>query len=157
VVFFRFPSAQAIHAAQAQGQPGRERRGWYPLGQLEEELDAVARTGDQVDEVLHFMGGEDSPRRVLCPWRANRLASTLPAVARATAVCFLKCECLRGRGVGRPRDPSRRWGARCSSGCDNLENRASVRLCGPCWEPLETDGQPCDVILSINLLSYLLG
>ena len=48
-------------------------------------------------EVLHFMGGEDSPRRVLCPWRAHRLASTLPAVARATAVCFLRCECLRGR------------------------------------------------------------
>ena len=109
-------SALAIHAAQ--GQPGRERRGWYPLGQLEEELDPVARTGDQVVEVLHFMGGEDSPRRVLCPWRAHRLASTLPAVARATAVCFLRCECLRGRGVSRPRDPSHRWGARCSShGC----------------------------------------
>jgi hypothetical protein len=86
-------SAQAIHAAQ--GQPGRERRGWYPLGQLEEELDPVARTGDQVVEVLHFMGGEDSPLRVLCPWRAHRLASTLPAVARATAVCFLRCECLK--------------------------------------------------------------
>jgi hypothetical protein len=40
------------------------------------------------------------------------------AVARATAVCFLRCECLRGRGVGRQRDPSHRWGARCSShGC----------------------------------------
>ena len=38
-------------------------------------LDAVARTGDQVVEVLHFMGGEDSPRRVLCPWRAHRLAT----------------------------------------------------------------------------------
>ncbi len=46
------------------------------LGTLEEELDPVARTGDQVVEVLHFMGGEDSPRRVLCPWRAHRLAST---------------------------------------------------------------------------------
>jgi hypothetical protein len=59
-------------------------------------------------------------------------------VARATAVCFLRCECLRGRGVGRPRDPSHRWGARCSSGRDNnLENRASVRLCGTIWEPLK--------------------
>jgi hypothetical protein len=74
-------------------------------GQLEEELDAVARTGNQVVEVLHYlyaMGGKDSPRRVLCPWRAHRLASTyqhlrLPAVARATAVCFLRCECLRVR------------------------------------------------------------
>ena len=72
----------------------------------------------KVVEVLHFMGGEDSPLRVLCPWRAHRLASTLPAVARATAVCFLRCECLRGRGVSRLRDPSHRWGARCSShGC----------------------------------------
>ena len=43
-------------------------------------------------EVLHFMGGKDSPRRVLCPWLAHRLASTLPAVARATAVCFLRCD-----------------------------------------------------------------
>ena len=47
------------------------------------------------------------------PRRAHRLASTLPAVARATVVCFLRCECLRGRDVGRPRDPSRRLGARC--------------------------------------------
>ena len=61
------------------------------------------------------------------PRRAHRLASTLPAVARATVVCFLRCECLRGRDVGRPRDPSRRWGARCSSGRVNLENGASVR------------------------------
>ena len=34
-------SAQAIHAAQ--GEPGREGRGWYPLWQLEEELDPAAR------------------------------------------------------------------------------------------------------------------
>jgi hypothetical protein len=83
-------SAQAIHAGLLKASPvEKDRRGWYPLGQLEEETDPVARTGDQVVEVLHFMGGEDSPRRVLCPWRAHRLASTLPAVARATAMCFL--------------------------------------------------------------------
>ena len=29
--------------------------------------------------------------------------------------------------MGRPRDPSHRWGARCSPGRDNLENRASDR------------------------------
>ena len=34
-------SAQAIHAAQ--GQLGREGRGWYPRTQLEEELDLAAR------------------------------------------------------------------------------------------------------------------
>ena len=31
-----------------------------------------------------------------------------------------------------------------TSGRDNLENRASVRLCGTCWEPLKTAGQPCN-------------
>ena len=34
-------SAQAIHAAQ--GEPGREGRGWYPRTQLEEEIDPAAR------------------------------------------------------------------------------------------------------------------
>ena len=43
---------------------------------------------------MHFTGGEIIPRRVLCPWRAHSLASTLPAVARATAACFVRCECL---------------------------------------------------------------
>ena len=38
---------------------------------------------------MHFTGGEIIPRRVLCPWRAHLLASTLPAVARATAACFV--------------------------------------------------------------------
>ena len=53
----------------------------------------MARTINQAVEVLHFMGGEDSPRRVLCPWRAHSLASTLLAVARATAALRLRCEC----------------------------------------------------------------
>ena len=50
--------------------------------------------------MLHFMGSEDSPRRVLCPQRAHLLASTLPAVARATAACSVRCECMIGRGIG---------------------------------------------------------
>jgi hypothetical protein len=29
----------------------------------------VARSTDQVVEVIPLMDGEDSPRRVLCPWR----------------------------------------------------------------------------------------
>ena len=29
---------------------------------------------------MHFTGGEIIPRRVLCPWRAHLLASTLPAI-----------------------------------------------------------------------------
>ena len=49
-------------------------------------------------EVLHFMGGVIIPPRVLCPWRAHLLASTLPAVARATAACFVRCEWMVGRG-----------------------------------------------------------
>ena len=33
----------------------------------EAKLDQVPRSVDQVVEVFHFMEGEDSPRRVLCP------------------------------------------------------------------------------------------
>jgi hypothetical protein len=33
---------------------------------------------NQQVEVLHFMGGENSPRRVLCPWRVHRLAWPAP-------------------------------------------------------------------------------
>ena len=51
-------------------------------------------------EVLHFMGGEIIPPWVLCPRRAHLLASTLPAVARATAACFVRCEWVVGRGLG---------------------------------------------------------
>ena len=64
--------------------------------------------GSPRHDLLHFTCGEYSPRRVLCPWRAHSLASTLPAVARATAVCFLRCECLIGRDVGLLRDSSSR-------------------------------------------------
>ena len=61
----------------------------------------MARSRDQVAEVFHFVEGEDSPRRVLCPWRVHPLASTLPAVARATAGRFVRCEWLvQGRDVG---------------------------------------------------------
>jgi len=74
-----------------------------------------------VVEVLHFMGGEDSPRRVLCPWRAHPLASALPAVARATAACSVRCEWMIGRGVGLLRGPSSGWCVRCSPGsCGRL-------------------------------------
>ena len=60
----------------------------------------MARPTDQVVEVIPLMDGEDSPRRVLCPWRVHPPASTLPAVARATAGRFVRCEWLVGRGVG---------------------------------------------------------
>ena len=59
----------------------------------------MARSTDQVVEVIPLMDGEDSPRRVLCPWRVHPLASTLPAVARATAGRFVRCEWLAGRVV----------------------------------------------------------
>ena len=95
-------------------------------------------------EVLHFMGGEDSPRRVLCPWRAHLLASTLPAVARATAACSVRCECMIGRGIGLLRGSSSGWCVRCSSGCDNLENGGQAGSRRQWLGPLTTDGQPCD-------------
>eukprot|EP00964_Phaeocystis_antarctica_P050812 scaffold29580_cov45-Phaeocystis_antarctica.AAC.1 len=41
--------------------------------------------------MMHFTGGEIIPPWVLCPWRARLLASTLLAVARATAACFVRC------------------------------------------------------------------
>ena len=66
----------------------------------------MARSTDQVVEVIHLMGGEDSPRRVPCPWRVHPLASTLPAVARATAGRFVRCEWLVGRVVCVLRDSS---------------------------------------------------
>eukprot|EP00964_Phaeocystis_antarctica_P005597 scaffold3057_cov60-Phaeocystis_antarctica.AAC.2 len=59
------------------------------------------------------MCGEIIPRRVLCPWRPHLLASTLPAVARATAACFVRGEWVVGRGLGLLRGPSSGW---CVSG-----------------------------------------
>ena len=52
--------------------------------------------------MLHFIGGEIIPRRVLCPWRAHLLASTLPAVARATAACSMRCAWMVGCGLWSP-------------------------------------------------------
>ena len=66
----------------------------------------MARSTDQVVEVIPLMDGEDSPRRVLCPWRVHPTASTLPAVALATAGRFVRCEYLIGRCVGVPRGPA---------------------------------------------------
>ena len=103
-------------------------------------------------EVLHFMGGEDSPRRVLCPWRAHPLASTLPAVARATAACSVRCEWMIGRGVGLLRGSSSGWCVRCSSGCDNLENGGQADSRRQWLGPLTTDGQPCGEHLTDQLL-----
>ena len=65
-------------------------------------------------EVLHFIGGEIIPRRVLCPWRAHLLASTLPAVARATAACFVRGEWVVGRGLGLLRGPDDHGWATCT-------------------------------------------
>ena len=73
--------------------------------QMEKELNHVPRRDiDRSVEVLHFVAGEDSSRRVLCLWRPQPAApaapcsvehrcsaSTLPAVAPATAVQFLTC------------------------------------------------------------------
>ena len=41
----------------AQGQPGREGRKWHHLCQPEEELGHVARSTDQVVEVIPLMDG----------------------------------------------------------------------------------------------------
>ena len=66
--------------------------------QMEKELNHVPRREiDRSVEVLHFVGGEDSSRRVLCLWRPQpapppvQRKHALPAVAPATAVQFLRC------------------------------------------------------------------
>ena len=74
----------------------------------------MARSKDQVVEVITLMDGEDSPRRVLCPWRVHPPASTLPAVARATAGRFVRCEWLVGRGVCVPKSPASGFCVSCS-------------------------------------------
>ena len=66
--------------------------------QMEKELNHVPRREiDRSVEVLHFVAGEDSSRRVLCLWRPQHRGAlvqrkhALPAVAPATAVQFLTC------------------------------------------------------------------
>jgi hypothetical protein len=109
---------------------GREGRRWHPLCQLEEKLDQVARSIDQVAEVFHFVEGEDSPRRVLCPWRVHPPASTLPAVARATAGRFGRCEWLVGRDVDVPRGPASSCCVSCSPVRDSLESGGPAATLG---------------------------
>ena len=66
--------------------------------QMEKELNHVPRREiDRSVEVLHFVAGEDSSRRVLCLWRPQHRGAlvqrkhALLAVAPATAVQFLTC------------------------------------------------------------------
>jgi hypothetical protein len=75
-----------------------------------------------VVEVFHFVGDEDSARRVLCPWRVHSLASSLPAVARATAGRFVRCEWLVGRDVDVLRGPASDFCVSCSPVRDSLES-----------------------------------
>ena len=89
------------------------------------------------------MDGEDSPRRVLCPWRVHPPASTLPAVARATAGRFVRCEYLIGRGVGVPRSLASGFWVGCSPVRDSLESGGPAALGRQWLRPLTTDRQPC--------------
>ena len=111
---------------------GREGRRWHHLCQLDEKIGHVARSNNQVVEVIPLMDGEDSPRRVLCPWRVHPPASTLPAVARATAGRFVRCEWLVGRGVGALRGSAQRRTVSLSPRllCQLLATRLTVRRSG---------------------------
>ena len=100
----------------------------------------MARSTDQVVEVIPLMDGEDSPRRVLCPWRAHPPASTLPAVALATAGRFVRCEYLIGRGVGVPKSPASGFWVGCSPVRDSLESGGPAALGRQWLRPLTTDG-----------------
>eukprot|EP00964_Phaeocystis_antarctica_P004477 scaffold2420_cov85-Phaeocystis_antarctica.AAC.1 len=94
--------------------------------------------------MMHFTGGEIIPRWVLCPWRAHLLASTLPAVARATAACFVRCawmvwpwlrspegytQWLVCQVLARTREPRKRRSGRLSAPVAGTPNngRAAVR------------------------------
>jgi len=99
-------SAQAIHAAP--GQPGREGCSWYPLWQLEEELDPAARTRYQVVEVLHFMCGEmlrQAGRRVSTRSfdTRSKVSIDLAALAIKLAVGASPDDQLNGRATRPPR------------------------------------------------------
>jgi len=62
-------------AAQRKASPVEKDVAGVPtMTAAEEKLDQVSRSVDQVVEVFHFMEGEDSPRRVLCPRGALFLA-----------------------------------------------------------------------------------
>ena len=103
------------------------------------------------------MDGEDSPRRVLCPWRAHPPASTFPAVARATAGRFVRCEWLVGRGVCVLRGPASSFCVSCSPVRDSLESGGPADSRAPVLRPLTTDGQPCGEQLTQKLLAEPLG
>ena len=126
-----------------QAEAGREGRGWCQLRQLEEELCSLYRPTDQVVEVIHIVGGEDSRRRMLCPWRAHPLASTLPAVARATAGRFMRCEWLVGRVACVLRGSASDFCVSCSPLHESLENGGPADSRRQWLRPLRTDGQPC--------------
>ena len=107
--------------------------------------------------MFHFVEGEDSRRRVLCPWRAHPLASTLPAVARATAGRFMRCEWLVGRGVGALRGSASGFSVRCSPVRDSLESRGPADSRAQWLRPLTTDGQPCGEQLTQKPLAGPIG
>ena len=103
------------------------------------------------------MDGEDSPRRVLCPWRVHPPASTLPAVARATAGRFVRCEWLVGRGVDVPRGLASDFCVSCSPVRDSRESGGPADSRRQWLRPLTTDGQPCGGKLTQKSLAGPLG
>ena len=102
----------------------------------------MARSTDQVVEVIPPIDGEDSPRRVLCPWRVHPPASTLPAVALATAGRFVRSEYLIGRGVGVPRGSASCFWVGCSPVRESLESGGPAALGRQWLRPLTMDRQP---------------
>ena len=87
------------------------------------------------------MGGEDSRRRMLCPWRAHPLASTLPAVARATAGRLVRCEWLVGLAVCVLMGSASGFCVRCSPVRDSLEIGGPADSRAPVAET-PNDGRP---------------
>ena len=112
---------------------------------------------------LHFGRYQPSSDRLTqtgegeSPWRVHPPASTLPAVARATAGRFVRCEYLIGRGVGVPRGPASGFWVGCSPVRDSLESGGPAALGHQWLRPLTTDRQPCGEQLTQKSLAGPLG
>ena len=81
----------------------------------------------------------------------------MPAVARATAGRFVRCEWLVGRGVGVPKSPASGFSVSCSPVRDSRERGGPATLGRQWLRPLTTDGQPCGEQLTQKSLAGPLG
>ena len=72
-----------------------------------------------------------------------------PPIARATAACSVRCECMIGRVIGLLRGSSSSWCVRCSPGCVNLQNGGQAdSKCAPSPNRRVTFANTCAQLLA---------